>query len=115
MKDEHVDQLINVAVDTAGVLGFTIAPPCQAHIRTSLQQATLSALPITKTELPQPPAIYPADVITRVLLAKARVAQFVCAMAADALQDGPPPDMMLHEHNFFSVKDWICPLWPICS
>jgi|GEM_PF-4060026 len=102
---------MEVAVDTAKVLGFMIAPPGQGHLRTSLQQATLDALPIAKGE---PPSPFPNDMKTRLLLAKARVAQFTAAMAADALHNGPPPDMMLHENNFFGVRNWICPLWPVC-
>jgi hypothetical protein len=58
--------------------------------------------------------VYPVDTATRTLLAQTRVAQFTSAMVEDALQSGPPADMMLHEFNFFAVKGWVCPLWPVC-
>ena len=102
---------MTVAVGTAKLLGFTIAPPCQGHLRNSLQQANLAAMPIAKGE---PPIPFPSDLATRLLLARARVAQFTAAMAVDALRNGPPADMMLHENNFFGVMQWICPLWPVC-
>lgn len=112
MNQQQVQELMKVAVDAAAVLGFEIADGCQEHLRTQLQQATLDVIPKAK----RAPAItYPADPTTKWLLAKVRVAQFTVAMAADALRNGPPPDMTLHEYNFFAVLKWICPLWPVCK
>jgi len=112
MTPIDVEQLLEIADKTAEVLGFTIGAPCRGHLRGAVQQTTLDALPVAKGEPPRP---YPPDTDTRLLLAKARVAQFTAAMVADALHTGPPPDMMLHENNFFAVRDWICPLWPVCK
>jgi hypothetical protein len=109
MNQQETSALMSVAIATARVLNFTIAEGCQFHLQSSFQAASLD-FAIAANE----PTGSPADEHTRWLLAHVRVAQFTVAMAADALRAGPPPDMMLHEHNFFSVRAWICPLWPIC-
>lgn len=111
MDVREVEQLMSVAIGTARLLGFTIAPNCQGHLASSLQLADLNALPLAQGESG---VAYPTDHVTRMSLAQARVAQFTAAMATHALHNGLPADMALHEDNFFGAKGWICPLWPVC-
>lgn len=110
MQTAEVDRLMSVAIATARVLGFGIAQGCRQHLESSLQTASLTAMPSLKGEpvTLQPP---PESVL---YFAEARVAYYTAAMAMDALKDGIPPDGLLHENNFFSVHSWLCPCWPIC-
>ena len=109
MQSDDAEHLMSIAIATARVLGFGIAPGCQQHIRTALEQHPL-VMASTKDE---PPAMSTDLVVTRVLAA-AHVARYVTAMVADALSTGLPPDGFLHENNFFGAKAWFCPCWPVC-
>jgi hypothetical protein len=110
MNEKDVKELMEVAVDTAQVLGFGIAENCQTLLQKGLERSSLDAPPLAKGKK----VSYPVDMETKRLLARVRVAEYTVAMAADALRNGPPPDMLLHEFNFKAVKKWICPLWPVC-
>ena len=110
VKEADVEHLMSVAIATARVLGFGIAENCQDHLRAALKNADLTALPISAA----PPPSVPIDPAVRLYLAATRVAMYVAAMAGDALTTGVPADGLLHENNFFAVKQWICPLWPVC-
>ena len=107
MKTADVDHLMSVAIATARVLGFGIADNCQTHLRNALENADLAGA----RPSPSSPALKGA---AKLDLAAANVSRYVSAMAADAISTGVPADRLLHENNFFAVKQWICPLWPVC-
>lgn len=110
MNPADVERLMSVAIATARVLGFGIADNCQTHLRAAFQNATPTAAPIAQGA-PPPPIL---DQAAMLRLAEAGVAMYVAAMASDAISIGVPADGLLHENNFFGVKKWICPLWPVC-
>jgi hypothetical protein len=109
MNSDEVERLMSIAIASARVLDFGIAPGCQAHLRNALQSATFMVGP-AKGEPPLPPL----DPVRTQRVADARVTFYVAAMATNAIRAGLPPDGLLHEDNFFGVKAWICPCWPIC-
>lgn len=109
MQSDDAEHFMSIAIATARVLGFGIAPGCQQHIRTALEQQVLT-IGSAKDE---PPTAATDPNVTRALAA-AHVARYVTAMVADALSTGMPSDGLLHENNFFGAKAWFCPCWPIC-
>jgi hypothetical protein len=111
MTKNEVDTLLSVGIATARVLGFGIAEGCQQHLQEHLAQAAWDVPPIAAAE---PPLVRAFTRDELMLLAQARVAEFTAAMAADAIKNGIPADRLLHENNFFDVKAWICPMWPVC-
>lgn len=116
MDPIEVDLLMSVAISTARVLGFGIAAGCQQHLQSALQAATLpaSAPPRKGEPTTSGTTLVALDAAAMLRLAEAGVAQYVAAMAVDAIRNGPPPDNLLHENNFFSILSWFCPCFPIC-
>jgi hypothetical protein len=109
MTTEETDRLMSVAIATARVLGFGIAPNCQQLLEAALLAATPTAV-AAKGEPPIPTLTLESTL----RLADVRVAQYIAAMAGDAIRTGPPPDGLLHENNFLDIQSWLCPCWPIC-
>lgn len=104
MTSEH---LLAVADISARFLSYRFAPNCWA-----LLQGALSAFdPRQPLPLTDPAAGTALTPELRLRLAEARVAQWVSAMAQEAIRLDLPE---LQEPTFVAVSAALCPFWPIC-